>query len=237
MSRVPVVEREDNRKAIVAAIMTLLTALFLLFFIKYHEPDPPKMTIPIPITMSDEGIENFEISSGGGGTPSPSESQEQVVAESAQEQPTQEESSVTVSAGSGSADDASSTADEPANPFSGSGTGGQGTAGSGGGFGSDDGPGPGSGDPGLGSGDRVRLTNVSSKPKTPNSQLVKIALKLTVDARGKVIGASVDRNNTTTTNQALIDEVIEIAKKEVTYKPREGARNQTLFYTVTVQPG
>lgn len=237
MARVPVVEKEDNRKAIAAAVLALLITLFLLFFIKYHEPDPPKVTVAIPITMSDEGIENFEISSGGGGTPSPTESQEQVVAESSQEQPTQDESPVTVTSGSGSASDATSTADEPANPFSGTGTGGQGTAGTGGGFGSDDGPGPGSGDPGLGSGDRIRLTNIKSRPKTPNSQLVQIALKLTVDSRGVVVGASVDRNNTTTTNQALIDEVIELAKKEVTYKPREGARNQVLFYTVTVQPG
>jgi len=235
MSRVPVVEREDNRKAIVAAIMTLLTALFLLFFIKYHEPDPPKMTIPIPITMSDEGIENFEISSGGGGTPSPSESQEQVVAESAQEQPTQEESSVTVSAGSGSADDASSTADEPSNLFSGSGTGGQGTAGSGGGFGSDDGPGPGSGDPGLGSGDRIRY-NDPPKPNTPNSSFVTIVLELTVDSRGAVVQARMIRDRTTTSNQALINEVIELTKKHVKYEPIEGARNQLIVLPINVEP-
>jgi hypothetical protein len=54
MANVPVVHKEDDIKGMIAAALALMIMLFLLFFIKYHEPDPPKVTLPIPITMSEE---------------------------------------------------------------------------------------------------------------------------------------------------------------------------------------
>ena len=237
-SRVPVVKKEDERKAIIAVVVVFLVTLFLLFFIKYHEPDPPKVTIPIPITMAEDGIEDFDIYDGGGGAPSEQESPEETVSEAAQEQPTQEESPVTETSGSGESADASSTAEEPAfNPFSGSGSGGQGDAGTGGGFGSDDGPGSGSGQAGTGpAAERNRLNNLTRNPTTPNNQHVKIALVLTVDSRGRVVRASVDRNNTTTTNSRLIEEVIEMVKEDIRYEEKPGSRDQKVFYTINVRP-
>lgn len=236
MSQIPVVEQQDHRKGIIAAIFMLLLTLFILFFIKYSEPDPPKVTVPIPISMADEGIEEFEVDNAGGGAPSESISEDQNP--SAEEQPTQDESTVTVPEGSDQGDtDSSTPTEEPSNPFSGGGSGGQGTDGSGGGFGADEGPGEGTGDPGTGAeGDRKRLNNIKSKPKTPNSNINTIALKLTVDQRGVVVAAEPDMSNTTTTNRALIDEVIELVKKEVRYEERPNARNQTAYYTVTVKP-
>lgn len=241
MSRVPVIEQSDNRKAIVFTVLMFLVTLFLLFFIKFHEPDPPKVTVPIPITMAEEGIENFEIHNAGGGAPS-EETVEQTEPEpTPQEQPVQEESPVEEPTGTGDTDAQASTTAETeaaANPFSGSGSGGAGTSGNGTGFGSDTGPGSGTGEPGTGaSGERVRLTNLKSNPKTPNSSICKIALKLTVDERGVVVSASLVRAQTTTTNQILIDEVIDLVKKEVKYKKKPGARNEVAYYTVTVQPG
>ncbi|RYM32571.1 hypothetical protein ERX46_14970 [Brumimicrobium glaciale] len=239
MAQVPVVRVEDNRKGIIAAIAFLLITFFLLFFIKYSEPDPPKVTIPIPIAMEDSGISNFEINNGGGGSPSPTVNPNPAT-ENPKEQPTQEKSEVQTVTGTGSSN-SNTTPSEPAeaaNPFSGNGTGGSGTSGSGTGFGSDTGPGSGSGEAGTGAaGDRVRISNIRSKPKTPNDEVCRISLKLTVNSQGTVLRADVIRNQTTATNQRLIDEVIGFAKKEVRYKEKPGARDEITYYTVTVQPG
>jgi hypothetical protein len=78
---------------------------------------------------------------------------------------------------------------------------------------------------------------LKSNPKTPNTALCQIALKLIIDANGKVVSVLEIRENTTTTNQVLIDEVKSLVKKEVKYDARPGAPNATVFYTVTVQPG
>lgn len=236
MARVPVVQKEDNRKGIIASLLYLGIAAFLLFFITYAEPDPPKVTIPIPITMADSGIEDFEISNAGGGSPSESETVTPDPQPNPEKQPTQEESSVTVPDGTGDSDSQSSSeAETESSPFSGNGTGGEGE-GTGPGFGNDEGPGSGPGDEGQGSGGPVRINDLKSNPKTPNDQRCKIALKLTVDSRGAVVAASVVRANTSTTNQRLIDEVIKLVKKEVKYKENPGARNRTAYYTVSVSP-
>lgn len=240
MAQVPVVRASDNRKGIIAAIAFLLITLFLLFFIKYSEPDPPKQTVPIPIVMGESGIENFEIHNAGGGAPSQNVNPEPATEENPEEQPTQEDSPVETSSGTGSSERENTTSEptEAANPFSGNGSGGSGTSGEGGGFGSDTGPGSGEGEPGTGAaGDRVRMSNIRSKPKTPNDEVCRISLKLTVDSQGKVLRADVIRKGTTATNQTLIDEVIGLAKKEVRYKEKPGAKNEITYYTVTVQPG
>jgi len=240
MAQVPVVRIEDNRKGIIAAIAFLIISLFLLFFITYSEPDPPKVTIPIPVLMGESGIDNFEINNGGGGAPSPTVNPDPATVEQPKEQPTQDQSPVQTTTGSGTSSSQTSSSEpaEPANPFSGNGSGGSGTSGSGSGFGSDTGPGSGTGEAGSGSaGDRVRISNIKSKPKTPNDEVCKISLKLTVNSQGSVLRADVIRNQTTATNQRLIDEVIGLAKKEVRYKEKPGARDEITYYTVTVQPG
>jgi hypothetical protein len=240
MAQLPVVRESDNRKGILAAIAFLLVTLFLLFFIKYSEPDPPKVTIPIPILMAESGIENFEINNGGGGTPSQTIDPNPSPVENPEEQATQEKSAVQTSSGTGDSKNENTTSQntQAANPFSGKGSGGSGARGSGGGFGSDTGSGSGSGESGTGAlGDRVRISNISSKPKTPNDEVCRISLKLTVNAQGTVLRADVIRNQTTATNQRLIDEVIGFAKKEVRYKEKPGARDEITYYTVTVQPG
>src|SRR5690554_2655958 len=239
MARVPVVRKSDNRKGVIAAVAFLLITLFLLFFIKYSEPDPPKVTEPIPIVMGESGIENFEIHNAGGGAPSQNTDPEPRTEENPQDQFTQEDSPVETSSGTGDSESENTTSEptEEASPFSGNGSGGSGTSGSDGGFGADEGPGSGSGEAGTGAaGDRVRISNIHSKPKTPNDEFCEIALKLTVDSQGKVLRADVIRNNTTTTNQRLIDEMIQLVKKEVRYKEKPGARNEVNYYTVKVEP-
>lgn len=240
-AHVPVVRTSDDRYGMIAAILYLLIVLFLLFFITSKEPDPPKITVPIPIVMTDEGlVDNFEVDNGGGGTPDETVAPTPTITKDPpREEATQEESPVKVPTGTGkkpNKNPPAETAPNP-NPFGGSGTGGQGTAGTGTGFGSDSGPGTGAGDPGKGSGGaRVRLTNSISNPKTDNNEFAKIAFKLVIDSRGKVIRADLIRENTTTSNQLLIDEMTRIVKEEVIYKEKPGAPNEVVFYTVSVKP-
>lgn len=240
MNQVPVVRTPDRRMGIIGAIVFLLLAFFILFFFTFSEPDPPKITIPVPIILAEQGITDFEISNAGGGAPSENTNPVPAPEENPQEQATQEESAVKVFSGTGKTKNANTTPTETSapNPFSGKGSGGSGTKGSGGGFGEDTGPGAEKGDPGKGSeGERVRLANIHSKPKTPNDERSKIAFKLTVDATGRVLKAEVLREGTTASNQNLIDEVIGLVMKEVKYKSKPGSRNEFVYYTVTVQPG
>ncbi len=241
MSQVPVVHKEDHKRAIIASVIAFLFTLFLLFFIKWHEPDPPKVTVPIPLAMMEDGIDDFDIYNAGGGEAAPTETETTTPEPTPQEVATQEESPVETVVGSNESDASSQTTSQQteaqSSPFSGSGSGGSGSSGSGTGFGPDSGPGIGTGEPGSGgSGERVRLTNIKSKPRTVNNTRSNIAFKLTVDEFGSVIGVSVIRANTTTTNQRLIDEVIDLVKKEVQYVKKPGARPEVTYYTITVEP-
>lgn len=237
-----IVDKKDNRNAIIASILAMLVAAFILFFVKYHEPDPPKLDVPLMAEMIfPEGIDAFEIDNGGGGAP---ESATNTVAakEPTREENTQDDSPVDIPSSTGdkqtqNTQPATQQSSEPANPFSGSG--GQGTSGTGDGMGNDNGPGPGTGNPGKGGSEkeRVRLSNISSTPKTPNSEYCKVSLVLTVNYEGKVIAVSVNRSVTTAENEALIDEIISLAKKEVRYKEKPaGYRLEKCFYTVSIRP-
>jgi hypothetical protein len=53
-------------------------------------------------------------------------------------------------------------------------------------------------------------------------------LNVTINADGDVINATVDNAGTTTSNSALIREVIALVKREAKYSPSPGARNITL---------
>lgn len=239
MAQVPIVRAEDSRNGMIAAGIFITIVLFLLFFITYTEPFPPKVTVPVPIILGEAGIEEFEINSAGGGSPNESVSTVPVAKEEPEEKATQEESEVKINTGTGSSKNKNKTSNETShtNLFSGNNTGGSGNLGSGGGFGEDDGPNSGGGEVGGGGGgDRVRETNITSKPQTQNSLLCKVALKLTVNSEGTVLRADVISKETTATDQKLINEIVQLAKKEVRYKKKPGAGDETVFYTVVVHP-
>lgn len=237
-----IVNKKDNRNAILLSILAAIFIVFVLFFMKFHEPNPPIVDIPLPMEMENtDGIEAFEVDNGGGGAPTNNDNPEETPQEDpAKEQPQQEKSPVEQASSNGSSSSNntsnSNTNSENSNPFS-NGSGGNGTDGNGTGFGSDDGPGTGAGAPGRGgSGDRVRLSDINSKPKTPNNVASTIALKLTVNADGRVTSVKVIRQNTSTSNEALINEVIKLTKKEVKYKPKPGSIQETCYYTVNLRP-
>lgn len=237
-SRIPVVLQEDDRKAKLVTAVTFLVTLFLLFFIKYQEPDPPKRTIPIPMSIAEEGISNFEVYSGGGGAAGGEVNEvPQQETPSAPDQATQESSEVTTQTGSstGSSSQATTEINRPSNPFAGGGN--SSGDGNSSGFGPDDGPGQGPGQPGRGGGgDRIRKSNMTSQPNTPNSQAGTIAFKLIIDATGNVVSVSFIRDESSIQNQTLIKEVIELVKREVKYNEKPGAANEIVYYTARVSP-
>lgn len=116
-------------------------------------------------------------------------------------------------------------------PFA-NGTGGKGGGehgGKGTGVGDDDGSGHGNGPTGTGGGTSVR--KLIRKPNTLNIKSdddCRIVLNVTVNADGDVINATVDNAGTTTSNSALIREVIALVKRDAKYSPSPGARNVTL---------
>lgn len=232
-----IVNKKDNRNAIMVSALALIVILFVLFFMKFHEPDPPIVDVPLPMEMENtDGIDAFEIENGGGGSPMKEDNPSQTANEDPpKEQAQQEQSPISQASGNGSASSSSSSS-QNSNPF-GNGSGGNGTAGSGTGFGADNGPGTGSGNAGRGgSRERIRLSDIKSKPTTPNNVSSKISLKLTVNADGRVISVNVIRQNTTTSNEALINEVIALARNEVKYKPKPGSLQETCYYTVNLSP-
>lgn len=236
---VPIVNKSDNRLAIVAAIVYALIVAFLLYFITYSIADPPKITIPLPVQMGAIGITDFKVDNGGGGSPAPNVTPTPQPENNPKEQPTQEKSPITVPTGTGESDTKGQVTQTPSapNPFSGNSNGGSGTSGTGNGFGSDSGPGSGSGNPGIGGGgNRDLLTHSISKPNTVNDETGIVAFYLTVDARGAVLRADVDRKKTTINNQRLIDEIKGIVKEEVHFNKQPGAKLVKIYYTVKVRP-
>lgn len=251
---VPIVNKIDRRRGIIAASIFLLLMVLVLLFCSFELPDPPLEPEKVAMTMEYELRGEYLEQDNGGGSGSPAQSNEVSDPDpqpDVQENATQEESPITVNSGNGSSDkpnpkpnDTPTKPNEPkpdaslTGSFGGNGSGGQSGSGNGTGFGNDDGPGDGTGPAGGGGtpGERIRITDIHSTPDTPNFQFCKVGLKLTVNASGNVVGVSVLRSNTTTTNEALIQEIIKLAKSEVKYKARPGARNEICYLTVKVEP-
>ncbi len=59
-----------------------------------------------------------------------------------------------------------------------------------------------------------------------------VALVLTINADGMVVGTQLDRSRTTTNNEVLVNSVTDAVKKEVKYNKVPGAANTRVSYTV-----
>lgn len=115
------------------------------------------------------------------------------------------------------------------NPF---GTGGSGNAGNvGNGYGS------GSwGNTGVGKRkERVRFTNINIESLEIKEEAT-IYLKLTIDEMGRVIYVQNIRSKTTTTDQVLINKIMDAVKKQVRYSKDPGSPIVKQFYTIKVKP-
>lgn len=82
---------------------------------------------------------------------------------------------------------------------------------------------------------RIRLTNISSRPKTIVSKSETAEFRLVVSPSGRVEQVHLITENSTVENQELINELISLIKLEVFYKPTSGDYT-TERYTLTILP-
>jgi outer membrane biosynthesis protein TonB len=122
------------------------------------------------------------------------------------------------------------------NPFGTGGSGGGSGRGNGTGFGDDNGSGTGPGN-GNGSGGEVRRYLVE-QPNTTNIQSDEnctIVLSVLVDADGNIIGQPVFAKGASSTNNiALINQVINVVKREARFNKAPGAKNIKQAITIRI---
>lgn len=241
MATIPIVDRMDKRKGIIAAVIVMLGLFLYLILTSFEMADPPPKDIPLevaePLDMTE--IEEFTIAGGaGGGDPStapvdqPQPQTENVLTQTNSN--SQTNSGNANNTNSPNSDNQASTTQQSNNPFAQGGSGGGDGSGDGTGFGNDSGTGTdGSGaGPGSGAG-RKRLNNVNIADLQYNSDET-IYLKLVIDAQGNVVQVYNIKGQTTTTDQILINKVKVAVKKQVKYNKQEHAPLATVYYTVKV---
>lgn len=124
-----------------------------------------------------------------------------------------------------------STKTQASDPF---GSGGNSSNNSGDSYGNNTGPGIADGSGSGGGSGRVRLTDINVQ--NLNSDVdAKIYLKMRIDSDGNVVSAQNIASNTTTTNQILINKVIDAVRKQVKYNKEPGAPLSTTFMTISIK--
>ena len=242
MATLPIVNIQDKRKGIVAAILALLILIFILFWVKLVVADPPPQEIPVMASMDMDEIiiENLKVETGGqgGGEPSddpvaPPTPQTQKVLTQKNNPNSKATTGNSKNNTAQSSDASSSSVTKSNNPFGDGGDDGKEGSGKGGPFGNDDGK-SGTGPGGSGDGEgRVRLND----PQVDNIKSdveCKVNLKLTINADGEVVNAILVSKNTTTTDQRIINQVKAAVLNQVKYNKEKGAPLVNVFLTVKI---
>ncbi len=241
MAAIPIVNQMDKRYGIVAAVLLLTSTIVLLNVLYYQIPDPPPKDIPLHAEMPplDEiQLENL-IVDGGGGSGEPTDAPiDQPKPQTQQVLTNDRPDNTTTPTGQSNHTNANnnthtaSTPNQSSDPFNSGGMGGGNTGGSGTGFGQDTGTGTGPGN-NSGGGARTRLNEVSVSGIQINVTAT-IHLKLTIDTKGNVVNVENIKSKTTTTDQILINRIINAVKEQVKYSKGNGFSTQ--YYTVKVRP-
>ena len=114
------------------------------------------------------------------------------------------------------------------------GSGGNSSNNSGDSYGNNTGPGIADGSGSSGGSGRVRLTDPNVQ--NLNSDVdAKIYLKMRIDSDGNVVSAQNIASKTTTTNQILINRIIDAVRKQVKYNKEPGAPLSTTFMTISIK--
>ncbi|MFT5860341.1 MAG: hypothetical protein ACI865_002451 [Flavobacteriaceae bacterium] len=243
MANLPVVDKNDARKGLIASLLLMLIGFVLLSFMYYEIPDPlPAPTIVVTHTEIDEIVlKELKMEGGiGGGDPTDApidepKPQTQEVITNTKPSNTQVPTGSSTHTNANNPDNTASTTVQDPNPFATGGDGGGEGGGSGDGFGTDSGNtnGGGSGT-GTGAAGRKRLNNVSVNGIYINTHAT-IGFKLTVDAQGNVIAFTNVKGTTTTTDQNLINKIGYAIKKQVKFNKDPGSPLVYQFYTVRVK--
>lgn len=243
MATIPIVNTIDKRKGAIAATVVMLLLLIYLLLTTFEMADPPpkdpvlktETVIPDELILKELKVE------GGAGSGSPSDDPIDDPKPVTQEIITKKSNPDTkVNTGKGKATttenskETSTTKEQSTDPFDPGGEGGKEGGGSGKKFGNDSGDGT-DGKTGGGSGiGRVRQNDPHIPDLRSNVDVV-IHLKLTIDAQGNVVKAENIAAKTTTTDQILINKVINEVKKQVKYNKDPGAALANVYMPVNIK--
>ncbi|MGB0915298.1 MAG: hypothetical protein ACPGVI_04455 [Crocinitomicaceae bacterium] len=243
MATLPIVNSIDRRNGIIAAVLGMLLLLLYLWFTTFEMADPPPQDVVVEATAEfpeEIILKELKVEGGSGaGKPNdapveePKPQTEQVLTK-----PTNEDTQVNTgqsnTTNAPNSQNENTTTTQSNDPFASGGDGTGDDGGSGDTFGGDTGTGTtGNGGVGGGSG-RIRLNDPVINDLRSNVD-VTIHLKLTIDANGNVIAAYNIKAKTTTTNQILINKVINEVKKQVKYNKEPGAPLAKVFMPVNIK--
>jgi hypothetical protein len=243
MATLPIVDKHDRQKGIIAAFIVLVLLFVTLQLISFTLADPrPKDIVlkmeAIPETMIE--LKTFETEGGGSGQPTKAKVVSKVTPQmektlrdknsKSEEKEAKGESDHTNQ--NKNSDNQSTTTVNSEFSFKPGGNGGGNNGGKGKGFGKDNGDGSG---PGNGEGKKPRFhLNDPNNDNISSDQSCKIALKLTINAEGDVIKGENLTSKTTTTNQIVINQVISNVKSQVKYNKVSGAAAEIVYLTVNI---
>lgn len=242
MATIPIVNIADKRKGIIAALISMLLLLLYLFLTTFEMADPPPKDIVVEVEtqISEIILKELKVEGGAGGGKAsddevkpPTPQTEQIITKETNPD-TQVHTGQSNHTTTTNSSETSSTTEQSNDPFASGGSGNGNDGGSGDTFGGDAGTGTnGTGGSGSGSG-RIRLNDPIITDLHSNVDAV-IHLKLTIDAEGNVIAAYNIKAKTTTTNQILINKVINEVKKQVKYNKEPGAPLAKVFMPVYIK--
>lgn len=243
MAKTPVVNKQDEQKAIVVSALFMLCVLLFLFFFKFEMADPPPKDFVLSTQMEIDEIvlKDLKIESGGGsGTPSDHKVDPKPKPQT-EEQLTNKTSKSTSKAnpdGKAKNTDSPNSNNEATspvksdNPFGGNGTGNDEKGGKGNkGLGPDKGVSQGKG------GDekaRIRLNDPNADDIVSNINCI-VRVKVTINANGDVIRAENISSISTTNDQRIINRVCELVKSQVKYNKKDNAALEQAYITVTLR--
>jgi len=238
-------ERKDKKQGLITAVSTLI-AIFLFLYLKTVDmADPAPVDIPVSAETTIEELELKELvvepAGGGseGGQPSdapvsePKLQTQKVLTQTKKSNDTQVKSGESKNITTGDTKNPSSSTDESDDWFTSGGDNGKVGANKTNKIGKTIGNSNGEGDSdgqGKQDGPMKRLTNVNVE-NIYSERDETISLKLTVNADG-IITSVTKLPKTTTTNQILINQVIDAVKKQVKFS--KGSKVETHFYTVKI---
>lgn len=245
MAAIPIVDTLDKRKGIIASVIAMLLLLITMFLIKFEIADPPPKDIVVMAKTEipkELRLENLKVEGGGSkGAASdnpiddPKPQTEKVITK--KENPkTKENTGESNTTNSPTSSNQASTTQQSNNPFgTGSSDSGQGSGNSGP-FGTSTGPGSGNGE-GTGGGSSVKrtLVKIPSVDDLRSNVDVTITLKVTIDPEGNVLYAQNVKGSTTTTNQILINKVINRVKSGAKYNKAPGSGLMTVSLPITIR--
>ena len=241
----PVSYTIDKRIGVTTSFVIVLIVFLIIRFSYYMMADPPPKDIPLIATTEITEIELEKLvienggASGGAGTPTddPIDPNPQPQVEKVLTSP---KSQTTIKTGEGNQTNGVDPNAKPTTLVKGKNPFGGGKAETGnrqGLFGKDPGSVKGNdgiGGEGKGDNGRTKLTSLNIDDLQSN-QSCKIALKLSINAEGNVVTASNIAGVTTTTDQRLINQVIELVKKQIKYNKKEGAMIEKISLIVSIQ--